>query len=187
MNNTPSDKYSKIFFIADLHFGHPNIVRWRSELGFAHDTVEEHDNHLVENWNETVQPDDRVYVLGDLCWNAKSIGVIPKLNGKIYFIGGNHDTKFYERIGEFPNVKLLGGLVDYRVPEVDKTFVMSHAPLHSSQVGGDRWDYNIHGHMHHIDIGEPNYVCVSVEQIGFKPISFRQIINIYVPNNTNPL
>lgn len=178
------DKYHRIFFCADLHFGHKNIAKWRSELGFASDDLSHHDNTLIENWNSKVAYDDKVYVLGDFCWNAEAFRLVPRLNGRILLIGGNHDTKYYQRYTQFDNVKLIGGLLDYTVPGLEKRFVLSHAPVHPSQIVPEgRWDYNIHGHLHHIPLNDDRYICVSMEQISYVPISFAELITTYVQNS----
>ena len=53
----------KNFYIADLHFGHKNIIRYDNRQ-FA--SVDEMDNTLIKNWNSVVSNDDTVYILGDI-------------------------------------------------------------------------------------------------------------------------
>ena len=64
--------------------------------GFS--SIEEHDETIIENWNKTVKPEDVIYLLGDamLNDNDKGIQCLNKLNGRILFIRGNHDSN--ERI-----------------------------------------------------------------------------------------
>jgi len=52
---------------------------------------------------------------------------------------------------------------------------MSHIPIHPQNM--ERWKLNIHGHMHSNVIDDPKYRCVSVEQIGFKPLDLQEIID----------
>ena len=52
-----------IYFTSDLHFGHKNII---SHTGRPFSAAEEMDEALIRNWNRTVQPNDEVYILGDL-------------------------------------------------------------------------------------------------------------------------
>lgn len=55
------------FITSDLHLGHANI--WKSEYANRPvSSTEEHDEFLVSNWNETVRPEDVVYVLGDVLY-----------------------------------------------------------------------------------------------------------------------
>ena len=48
-----------IFYTADLHFLYEALL---SSRPFA--TVEEMDETLIRNWNETVSPEDTVYLVG---------------------------------------------------------------------------------------------------------------------------
>lgn len=49
---------------------------------------------IVKNWNDTVDFDDDVYVLGDLMLNDNdaAMAYIKQLKGHIHVIRGNHDT-----------------------------------------------------------------------------------------------
>ncbi|WP_258934193.1 hypothetical protein [Nesterenkonia pannonica] len=49
------------FFTSDHHFGHANIIRY-CDRPFA--DVAEMDEAMIDRWNETVSPDDEVWVLG---------------------------------------------------------------------------------------------------------------------------
>ena len=80
------------YFTSDLHIGHDKDFIWKSR-GF--NSIEEHDTQILKNWNNTVNYDDTVYILGDLCmsgnekeWNR----IYENLNGEKIFIIGNHDT-----------------------------------------------------------------------------------------------
>ena len=53
---------SKIFFIADTHFGDKNIIKYE---GRPFKDVEEMNNVLIENWNNTVSCMDTIFVVGD--------------------------------------------------------------------------------------------------------------------------
>jgi calcineurin-like phosphoesterase family protein len=53
----------KNFYIADLHFGHWNIVRYDNR---PFESIEEMDNALIRNWNNVVSDEDTVYILGDI-------------------------------------------------------------------------------------------------------------------------
>ena len=50
-----------IYYTADLHFHYALLLPSRP---FA--TVEEMDETLVKNWNDTVGPEDTVYLVGDI-------------------------------------------------------------------------------------------------------------------------
>ena len=50
-----------IYYIADMHFGHKNVLRFDNRP-FA--DTELMDEVLIHNWNERVTDEDTVYVLG---------------------------------------------------------------------------------------------------------------------------
>lgn len=51
------------YFISDLHFGHKNVLAFDNR---PFDNIEQHDNALIRNWNNAVNIDDDVYILGDI-------------------------------------------------------------------------------------------------------------------------
>jgi calcineurin-like phosphoesterase family protein len=79
------------FFTADSHFGHENILKYEAEARqFAN--VELMNEYLIDTWNSQVSPSDSVYHLGDFSMKPTiAFDVVPKLNGKITLIAGNHD------------------------------------------------------------------------------------------------
>ena len=81
----------KFFAIADLHFGHKNIIKYCNR---PFENTDEMDRALIKNWNETVSNNDTVLVLGDVGFGSKEyIGsLIKQLNGKKILIMGNHDN-----------------------------------------------------------------------------------------------
>ena len=61
LNKTP-----KIFITSDLHFCHDRAFVYEPR-GFSN--IKEMNQAIVERWNSTVQPEDIVYVLGDIMLN----------------------------------------------------------------------------------------------------------------------
>ena len=86
---------SRNFYIADTHFGHRNCIRYDSR---PFETIEEHDDALIANWNAVVMPEDHVYVVGDFAYkNSRPVSeYISKLHGSIHLIRGNHDKRSEE-------------------------------------------------------------------------------------------
>ena len=69
-----------VFFTADLHFGHANIIR-HCARPFA--SVEEMDAALLANWRRRVRADDTVYIVGDLMFYCKDPeSYLRRLSGK---------------------------------------------------------------------------------------------------------
>ena len=78
-----------IYYTADLHLGYAPMLAHR-----PFESVQAMDETLIRNWNETVGPDDTVYIVGDFSYNG---GVVPaqyfrRLQGRKHLIRGNHDT-----------------------------------------------------------------------------------------------
>ena len=80
----------KVFFTADMHFGHENVIKFDKR---PFETVEEMDAELIRRWNAKVGKGDLVYVLGDMIWKTRNNDadtLIRSLNGQIILIKGNH-------------------------------------------------------------------------------------------------
>lgn len=88
-----------VWFTSDTHYGHKNIVlsltQWENKWGCRDfGTLEEHDNHIVDQINKHVMPDDVLFHLGD--WSFGGIENIWNLRKRInckniYLCIGNHD------------------------------------------------------------------------------------------------
>lgn len=59
-----------IYLSSDTHFGHVKDFLWRPR-GFS--SVEEMNEGIIERWNLIVEPDDDVYLLGDVIMGDISI------------------------------------------------------------------------------------------------------------------
>lgn len=161
-----------VWLISDTHFGHRNIIRY-GERPFS--TVEEMDRALVERWAGVVKPDHKVYHLGDVGGrSATELGrYMDALPGRKVLIKGNHDTLSLSAYqAHFKDVRathLLGTGRD------DVThLLLSHVPVHqeSIKVG---W-VNVHGHRHQKGSPEGPYLSVSVEMVGYTPVSLEWVI-----------
>lgn len=52
-----------IYFTADTHFGHENVIRF-CDRPFS--SANEMDEAMIANWNARVRGNDTVYILGDM-------------------------------------------------------------------------------------------------------------------------
>lgn len=182
------------FVIADLHLGHLGMCQFMRADGVTKlrpwDTPEEMDEAMVERWNATVAPGDKVYVLGDVVMNKKALPTVGRLNGKKKLIMGNHDILKLNAYREF-----FYEVAAYRVFE---DMIFSHIPIHEASLK-QRWRVNVHGHLHDSrvmqsymendtsDPGEswggimprqrihPRYFCVSAEHIDYTPLSIEEM------------
>ena len=84
-----------IWLTSDLHLFHNKEFIYEPR-GFA--SIEAMNEAIERNWNDTVNNDDEVYILGDLMVGGKAVSnevgmeVVRRLKGKKHIIIGNHDT-----------------------------------------------------------------------------------------------
>jgi len=147
------------YFFSDPHFG-----EFKSKRPFADSKAM--DAALLQNWNETVGVDDEVWVLGDLGKSFK--GKVATLNGRKNLIPGNiDDISSVMSSGLFQTVKIAHWHTD--------KLLLTHIPVHPDEL---KWGSlrNVHGHTHERVIDDPRYLCVSVDQTDFRPISLEDVL-----------
>jgi calcineurin-like phosphoesterase family protein len=151
---------NRTWFTADLHLGHPNIIRRcdRPYRGIAQMNAD-----LVLRWNRVVADDDTVWVLGDV-GAAAALPLVRFLRGTKRLISGNHDhcwpgngplarsTRLVYLVAGFATIHTaaeiqLGG----------ERVVLSHFPYEGDSQGEDRFvawrprdegGWIVHGHVH---------------------------------------
>lgn len=81
------------YFTADLHFGHGNMLIWDNPFRNKFDNIKEHDDFIIKLWNDTVNQDDEIYVIGDMFFKniKKARWIIEQLKGRIHLVKGNHE------------------------------------------------------------------------------------------------
>ena len=123
------DENTKV--VSDTHFNHEGILRFEScrldqmvEDGFLQEEpdieaiwklpdaerkeitsglLEIHTEWLIHKWNTNVSKDELILLLGDFAWKGMH-DVIPRLNGRIILILGNHDRKGSQVYKDFEHV-----------------------------------------------------------------------------------
>ncbi len=170
---------SQVFFIADTHFGHQNIIQYEKR---PFQNVQEMDAILIENWNKKVNKDDKVYILGDFAMGSEEYikDIINKLKGYKVFVLGNHDKSYALAWWQSSG---FNEVINY--PVIYKEwFILSHEPLYINK----SMPYaNIFGHVHanplYQDYSSQSF-CVSVERINYKPIAFDEMIGLMAKTNS---
>ena len=157
----------KYFVIADTHFNHENIIKYCNR---PFKSVEEMNETIIKNWNETVSNNDVIICLGDVgLGNSNDLKpIIERLNGKKILIMGNHDNFSENKYREF------GFHTVSRFPIIyNNFFIMSHAPMELSETTPY---FNFYGHVHNDNkyIDNATSKCVSVERIGYRPYCFME-------------
>lgn len=135
-----------IYFTADTHFYHNNILRFDNR---PWETMEEMNEALRRRWNYRVHNNDTVYILGDFSWKSSgaALDFLKTLKGKKRLITGNHDTNSKEFYDLFESVKDFDRI---KVPVRDgttRTCILSHyfMPLYPGHWNGA---IHLHGHSH---------------------------------------
>ena len=149
------------YFTSDHHFGNKNILEYEKKTR-PFESIEEMNEQLVTNWNETVKQNDIVFYLGDFAFGATNIAIADKLHGDKRLIMGNHDNcslDLYLRHFQ----KVFG--VFYW-----KKCILTHIPIHPAHFG--RYCLNVHGHLHskEVQCGDERYFNVSVERHNLRPV-----------------
>jgi calcineurin-like phosphoesterase family protein len=177
-----------VFLTSDTHFGHAGVCKFTEADGVTKirpwTDPDEMDEEMIKRWNDTVRPNDKVYHLGDVVINRKSLSTLARLNGDKVLIRGNHDI--------FRDDEYRVYFRELRAYHVMNGMILSHIPLHEASLG--RFGVNIHGHLHSnrvkkargIDTktgatlysteNDVRYHCVCVEQTDFTPILFEDVI-----------
>jgi calcineurin-like phosphoesterase family protein len=158
---------SNIWFTSDLHLGHKGAA---SHRGFT--SVVEHDWTIISNLNSVVRKRDKLFILGDVCWNNKSLLLLNDIPGIKELIIGNHDT-----LSTNEYLKYFTKVHGFR--KYDK-FWLSHCPIHPQELIRGRG--NIHGHIHTGgmtgNLGHP-YFNVNVDMNNMCPVNLDTIISFY--------
>jgi calcineurin-like phosphoesterase family protein len=168
---------NEIWFTSDSHFNHANILNFissvdgKSKVRPEFSSVEEMNEAMIERWNKTISPNDKVYHMGDVGFGKSSLeSVLSRLNGKKRLILGNHDYtekrdfdlyfKYFQKIMESRRIESL---------------VFTHRPIllgkNEVKIKG-----NVHGHIHEQVINDPRYLNLSVEQTNYTPVGYESFI-----------
>jgi len=167
------------FYISDTHFLHDNILQL-SNRPFR--SIEEHDEHLIQQWNLVVGQEDIVYHLGDFAFSLnekahKIRWIFSRLNGRKRLCIGNHDLRHGElhpTIAGLPWDKRPEGFIF--VEDEGHKLVLAHYAQRSWQ-----WErnggYHFYGHAHGAlpGIGRSRDVGVDMPDVRFAPSTFREL------------
>lgn len=167
------------YFTSDLHIGHVNILQYEPDrfdfLGLAPDDgVTEMNEGIVRLWNSQVNPDDTVYVVGDVAMGkvAENIEYVRQLNGTKYLVMGNHDRphpmiskkdeKRYEWEAIYTDVGFEDLIIELTMEFDGILCKVSHFPYEGDHTTTERYNADeidkwvpkdiglplVHGHVH---------------------------------------
>lgn len=164
-----------VYFIADLHFGHKNIIK-NCERPFADVAVM--DEALIDNWNARVTSEDTVYILGDLmfCEKCHPSVYLERLNGKKHLIIGNHDNSWMKKaeLDRFFESRSYMTVIRHE----ENRITLCHYPMMAFD-----GDFLIYGHIHNNKRNAywpllktmENALNAGVEVNGHRPITFDEL------------
>ena len=165
-----------IFYTADLHFGHTNIIK-HCDRPFA--DAAEMDEALIANWNSRVTNGDTVYIAGDLMFRiagAPSI-YLDRIKGKKHLIIGNHDSSWMKKADlsrYFESVSYMTVINNGKCK-----ITLCHYPMMTFDSS-----YQIYGHIHNNKSNfywpllktMENALNAGVEVNGYQPVTFDELV-----------
>lgn len=186
-------KEKTIWFTADHHYGHANIICF-CKRPFL--TCDEMDEVMTMRWNEVVEPNDIVYHLGDFTLDDRKIAqsYFRRLNGLIKVIPGGHDKRWLRSHAYFSRdagVEVRPPLFTLEVPAVGPKQVSPIVLCHYSMRIWDRSHYgsfHLYGHSHGRLSPVGRSMDVGVDAHDFYPVSLGSVIEtLRQRRNTNEL
>ena len=161
-----------LWFTSDHHFGHLNIIQYCNRPFLS---VEQMNEKMIEKWNQKIDSNDIVYVVGDFCLCDQDSGskICSRLNGQKILIKGNHD-KSAEKMFQF-------GFVDVRnslsvTLSNGSTVLLRHKPL--EKIDAAKFSAQIHGHVHSGPQILERKINVCVDLWDFEPVSEFKILEL---------
>lgn len=173
------------YYTADLHLDHLSILQFESKSR-PFNNIDEMNEALIKKWNNKVNWDDEVYILGDFCFDNhgdRATNFLKRLNGKKYLIRGNHDGfigKSQFDKSQFEWIKDYAVIKD-KVNGEEVTVCLFHYPIAV-------WDrkhhhaYHLFGHLHNnthhpleFDLGDHAF-NVGVDVRNLEPVTLEELI-----------
>ena len=191
---------SELWFTADLHLGHGNIIKYcnrpflseeekerasedrRGLWNVSPETVRRHDDALIDGINERVKEDDVLWVVGDFSLSSFEEATAYRARircREVNLVWGNHDLPAYE--------PLFGRIMDQgMVKHRGQKIWLNHYPMRS-------WDKSFHGAWHlygHVhgrlakedEVDQRSLVRdVGVDSTDYVPLSFSELSDYMAP------
>lgn len=178
----------KLFFTADTHFFHKNIIEY-CERPF--ENVFEMNKILIEEWNRVVPKDGVVFHLGDVAMTGtpKNLDtILGKLNGTKILVEGNHEKaalgkeylrSYWYEICDIAEIEVKDEEITYGKQHI----VMCHYPMLTWN-GSHRGSWQLFGHVHGglsnkgVMKHSPTQMDVGVDTHAFRPYSYQEVKEI---------
>lgn len=191
---------SEIWFTADLHLGHGNIIKYckrpflseeekekaeadtRGGWKVSAETVRRHDNYLIDSINERVREKDVLWILGDFCLGSFEVASRYRARircREVNFVRGNHDLPSYD--------SLFSKTIDQGMIKWEgKKIWLNHYPMRSwDKAFHGAWHLygHVHGRLQEEDAATPRLLVrdVGVDATDYLPVSFTELQKYMAP------
>ena len=184
-----------IYYISDTHF-RDQVIFDKCNRPFK--SLDEMESIVVSKWNNKVNDEDTVYVLGDIGKDddVLAIKIFNKLKGHKHLIVGNHDHNMIEEIKKsnvFESIKFIDLIMDGH-----QKVCICHYPL-MDWMEFNRKGILVYGHIHNKTpkngyaykmikdyyANLPAYNC-GVDVCDFEPRTLDELIHLKVVNKDEP-
>lgn len=161
------------FVCADLHFNHKNIIAYENRPWPDREAMNQ---GLIANWNAVVNPEDTVYVLGDVgfCSTSKLNALVSQLNGHKILIRGNHDRD--RSLSTWITIGFEDAHDWFLISCMHQIVRLQHEPPEDKEED----IFYLYGHVH----GNPDFpdwtpdsACVSIERLNYAPAKLEDVIS----------
>lgn len=157
---------AKVWFTADTHLHHTNIIKYCNRP-FA--CVDDMDEFIIHNWNQRVGPDDDVYHLGDFAFGQNPIVYFERLNGaRKFLIQGNHDRR------AVLHLPWSGVYKSFELNLDGQSLFLHHHPIPDWK-GKATGTWLLFAHCHGKHRAQPGSCDVGVDCHGFFPILLDEV------------
>lgn len=145
---------NQIYFTADLHFGHANILKHSPNRPYS-DIVDiaAHDEWLLDLWRRTVDRRDTIYILGDLTFlkSEEAHHLLEILPGNKFLVEGNQEgsirayKNYFKEVYQIKEMRFKKTIAPFLKEDFD--VVMCHYPMVTWNQK-PRGSVMLHGHCH---------------------------------------
>ncbi len=173
---------SDVFFTADLHFAHANILKHMPHRKEAFGDLRTMEDQFIDTINKMVKPSDTLVIAGDFCWKSGRVGHFrSRLNVRSIMVAlGNHDApSLAKHVSECRDVLFKGfngkhfhishyPLVAWRKQKYGGIHCYGHSHSLAEEMLDEIWPYR-----NSIDIGIDNALQLTGQ---FRPFHIGEII-----------
>lgn len=135
-------------YISDIHFGHKNVINFDKR---PFEDIDQMAQTLIALWNNRVQEDDDVWIVGDFCYRSGRAPewYLRQLKGHKHLIVGNHDKVTLESDNAIKYLESVDTIVNCKdnLNKENVQVVLCHYPI-AEWPHFHRGAYHLFGHIH---------------------------------------